>query len=90
MKAGTCSIGIVRAMQQGQCRKSSSVVGSSLAPALAAALASAGAPERRGAVAAAVTRPSVARRGSVIAAVGRSISNSQPGVVRIALAPGAP
>ena len=58
----------------------------SRAPALGAALASAGAPERRGAVAVGVARPSVARRGSVSASVGRRSSSTgsiQPGAACI-------
>ena len=50
---------------------------------MGAALARAGAPERRCAVAVVVVRPSAARCGSVIAAVGPSSSSSQAGVVRI-------
>ena len=64
----------------------SASIRASRAPALGAALASAGAPERRGAVAVAVARRSVAWRGSVSASVGRSSSSRgsiQPGAVRI-------
>eukprot|EP00964_Phaeocystis_antarctica_P047621 scaffold27562_cov65-Phaeocystis_antarctica.AAC.3 len=84
--AGAC---ILEEASREQCRESSSAATArytSRSPAVGAALARAGAPERRGAVAVAVARPSAARRGSVIAAVGRSSSSSQAGVVRIAIA----